>query len=265
MSTSKSRTEYKASQTIIAVVYLLLMGFLGMATAVAETDTRVSGSSHYSEGGRSKTQEPSESVDIYGTLETEGVRGKSPGAVNTAKTGSGATVNRAASLDFWFYSADVVLFGDDDLDGYFFGIDLLFDADTAWSAADVYAVTYLSLESGPWNEYAVTDDFTLLSTSVDDEYNIVTELETGYPAASYDLLIELFDAQTGEYLAGFGPEETSELGFLPLEDFNRDAPIIVIADNSHSHSHGGGGAIGVSMLLMLLIASGLRRGRQSWQ
>ena len=262
MSTIKSRTEYRISQIIIAVVYLLLVGFLGMATAVAETDTRVSGSRHYSEGGRSKSQEPSESVDVYGVLETEGVRGKSPGAANTAKTGSGASVSRAASSDFWFYSADVILFGDDDLDGYFFGIDLLFDADTAWSAANVYAVTYLSLEGGPWNEYAVTDDFTLLSTSADDEYNIVTELETGYPRGSYDLLIELFDAQTGEYLTGFGPEEASELGFLPLEDFNRDAPIIVVTDNSHSHSHGGGGAVGISMLLMLLIASGLRRGRQ---
>jgi hypothetical protein len=166
-------------------------------------------------------------------------------------------------LDFWFYSADVIIFGDDDFDGYFFGIDLLFDADTAWSAADVYAVTYLSLEGGPWNEYAVTDDFTLLSTSAEDEYNIVTELETGYPTGSYDLLIELFDAQTGEYLAGFGPEETSDLGLLPLEDFNRDAPTIVIADTGHSH--GGGGTVGVSMLLMLLIAFGLRRGRQSWQ
>jgi hypothetical protein len=260
MSTIKSRTEYRVSQIIIAVVYLLLVGFLGMATAVAETDTRASGSRHYSEGGRSKTQVPSESVDVYGALETEGVRGKSPGAANTAKTGSGVTVSRAASSDFWFYSADVILFGDDDLDGYFFGIDLLFDADTAWSAADVYAVTYLSFEGGPWNEYAVTDDFTLFSTSADDEYNIVTELETGYPRGSYDLLIELFDAQTGEYLTGFGPEETSELGFLPLEDFNRDAPIIVVADNGHSH--GGGGAAGILMLLVLLIASGLGRGRK---
>ena len=262
MSITKSRTEYRVSQIIIAVVYLVLVGFLGIATAVAETDTRVSGSRHYSEGGRSKTQEPRESVDVYGTLETEGVRGKSPGAANTGKTGSAVSVSQAASSDFWFYSADVILFGDDDFDEYFFGIDLLFDADTAWSAADVYAVTYLSFEGGPWNEYAVTDDFTLFSTSAEDEYNIVTELESGYPTGSYDLLIELFDAQTGEYLAGFGPEETSELGFLPLEDFNRDAPIIVIADNGHSH--GGGGAIGVWMLLVLLIASVVRRGRQSW-
>jgi hypothetical protein len=191
---------------------------------------------------------------VYAPLETDGLRTKSPGVVAYSKTGSSATASHTGSPDVWFYSADVVLFGDDDIDGYFFGIDLLFDADTAWSAFDVYAVTYLSFEGGPWNEYAVTDDFTLFDTSVDDEYNIVTELESGYPTGSYDLLIELFDSQTGEFLAGFGPEETSELGLLPLEDFNRDKPIIVVINDGHSHG-GGGGTTGIWMLLGLLLVT----------
>jgi len=261
MFTHNSRKEYRVSQIIIAVVYLLLVGALGIATAVADTTPRVSGSKHYSDGGRSRTQQSRESVDVFGALEIQGARVKSPVAITTTKSGASGSASKAASSDFWFYSADVILFGDDDIDGYFFGIDLLFDADTAWSAAEVYAVTYLSREGGPWNEYAATDNFTLFSTSAEDEYNIVTELESGYPTGSYDLLIELFDAQTGEYLVGFGSDETSELGFLPLEDFNRDAPILVIADNGHSH--GGGGASGIWVILALLVASGLGRGRQS--
>ena len=104
------------------------------------------------------------------------------------------------------------------------GIDLLIDADTVWTSADVYAVLYLSLDGGPWNEYAVTEDFRIAGARAEDEYVIVTELQSGYPSGDYDLLIELFSTDSGEFLADFGPEANSDLGFLPLEDFNRDAP-----------------------------------------
>ena len=161
------------------------------------------------------------------------------------------------SLDFWIYDADVLLFGDDDGDGYFYGIDLLFDADTVWHSAAVYAVTYLSLDGGPWNEYAVTDDFLISGASSRDEFVLVTELESGYPTGSYDLLVELYDAHTGEFLADFGPESSSALGFLSLEDFNRDAPRF---DRPVAVSRGGGGgAAGVTLLAILATAFGLRR------
>ena len=105
----------------------------------------------------------------------------------------------------------MILFSDDDRDGYYYGIDLLIDADTIYSEADVYAVVYLSLDGGPWNEYAATEDFTLFGASGDDAYVLVTELMSGYPRGSYDLLIELFDAWDGSFLASLGPEESSEL------------------------------------------------------
>ena len=259
MSRKTSQSEYRISQIVIAVVYLLLVSMLGIATAVAETDGRVSTSRHYSDGGRGSTQTPSESVDQYAPLIVEGPRGTSSELVMNRKTGSPVNASKAGSDEFWFYSADVLLFGDADNDAYFFGIDLLFDVDTIWSAADIYAVTYLSYEGGPWNEYAATEDFTLFDSSADDDYNIVTELESGYPTGSYDLLIEIFDAQTGEYLAGFGPEDTSEFSFLLLEDFSYDAPLLNVPIAT-SHGHGGGSA-GVWMLIGLLLASVSRRSR----
>ncbi len=235
-----------------AIVYLLLVSMLGIATAAAETESRVSKSLHYSDGGRARTQAPVETVDQYALLNVDCVRGKSPGSATNGKIGSSVTTSQAGSADFWFYSADVILFGDDDYDGYFYGIDLLFDVDTIWSAVDVYAVTYLSYEGGPWNEYAATEDFTLFDSSPDDDYNIVTELEAGYLTGSYDILIEIFDAETGEFLVGFGPEDTSDLGFLPLEDFNRDAPVSVVPIAT-SHGHHGGGSTGIWMLAALLL------------
>ncbi len=171
-----------------------------------------------------------------------------------------AATAQSPNSDFWFYTVDVVLFNDLDRDGYYHGIDLLFDADTLYAFADVYAVVYLSLDGGPWNEYGATEDFTIFGTSGDDDYVLVTELIEGYPAGSYDILIELFDAYDDTFLAWIGPEDTSELAFLPLEDANRDSAVVpdVVVVN-----RGGGGSLGWLLLLSLMLVAvrGRRRGQ----
>jgi hypothetical protein len=165
--------------------------------------------------------------------------------------------NSASSDDFWFYSADVLLFNDHDVDGHFHGVDLLFDADTYYQEAEVYAVFYLSLEDGPWNEYSATENFTLFGSSADDEFQIVTELVSGYPTGSYDLLIELFDGYNDDFLASYGPVDTSELAFLPLEDANRDVPYVPPPTTVVVHEHGG--SLGWLSLLALFALFFVRR------
>lgn len=155
--------------------------------------------------------------------------------------------------DYWIYSVDVDLFSDHDGDGYYYGIDLLFDADTIYAAADVYAVAFLSYEGGPWNEYAVSNDFTLFGATATDDYVLVSELLTGYPAGRYDLLLELYEADTGIFVASLGPAESFELADLPLEDADRDQPQVVVTT-------GGGGAAG-ALLLTLLAGIAWRRRR----
>jgi hypothetical protein len=219
-----------------------LCGVMLAATAFAEAqvpamdaeEARQSTTRHYVKGGRSKPELAATTEDRYGDLVTSGPRTR-PGAGTGDSKPSQSTL-QSSSNDFWIYFADVELFYDDDRDGYYYGIDLLFDADTYYEAADVYAVLYLSLEGGPWNEYAATGTFSIFGATSDDEYVVVTELESGYPTGSYDLLIELYDAFDGAFLASLGPIDTSELAFLPLEDFRRDDPPI----QGPGHSHGGG-------------------------
>jgi len=204
----------------------------------------------YAETGEGRTSASNQNLDQYGALQTEGGRQPTASASRNLNTGVGSVAEQLLLLAFWVYEADVILFADDDDDGHFYGIDLLLDADTIYASADVYAAVYLSLAGGPWNEYAVTEDFTIFGESGTDEYTLVTELMSGYPTGSYDLLIELFDSYDGSYLASFGPENTSSLSTLPLEDFNRDAPAF---DQPITVSRGGGGgSAGIWFFLMLL-------------
>ena len=258
MSRQTIENEYRRFQAGMSAVYLLLVGLLLCATARAESadELRLSTSTSIVDGGRQGGGAAVINRDQYPALEGGELR-LSPGRTGDAANDDRPAIGRSMSLDFWIYDADVLLFGDDDGDGYFYGIDLLFDADTVWDSAAVYAVTYLSLDGGPWNEYAVTDDFLISGASSRDEFVLVTELESGYPTGSYDLLVELYDAHTGEFLADFGPESSSALGFLSLEDFNRDAPRF---DRPVAVSRGGGGsAAGVMLLAILATAFGLRR------
>ncbi|MBT8077025.1 MAG: choice-of-anchor H family protein, partial [Gammaproteobacteria bacterium] len=247
--------SFKAACLGLALFVLLVMASVNALaeTASANSDTRSSTTLHFKSGGRDSSRNTPtgvKTVDQYNALETGGDRTTRPGnAPGKAELSAGVNSQSAVSNDFWIYDADVLLFADDDGDGYYYGIDLLFDADTLYSSADVYAAVYLSLDGGPWNEYAVTEDFTIFGTSATDEFVLVTELASGYPTGEYDLLIELFDAFDGAFLASFGPEDTSELAFLPLEDFNRDDPgfdVPVVVS-----SGGGGGAAGFLFLGML--------------
>ena len=236
----------------ILTTTLLVLLLVGSRGALAE-DARISISSQglASEQG---TVLPGPE-DKYAALSAGGDRKKSPRSAQQQKAGISAATSAAPNTDFWFYDAWVDLYADVDNDGYYSGIDLTFDADTIYGVAEVYAVVYLSYELGPWNEYAVTEDFTILGSSGTDEYFIETDLVAGYPTGDYDILIELFDTFDNSFVASIGPEDTSELSLLPLEDMDRDSvqPTQIVVNS------GGGGSVGWLLLLGLGFAARFRR------
>lgn len=231
-------------------LYLLSVFMLSIAatTVLAEEEARTSTSVQIGKAERDRGEVGRVSKDEFPKLVTTG---------NRASAKQSRVTSEVVNSDFWFYSADVLLFNDHDDDGHFHGVDLLFDADTYYQSAEVYVVVYLSLDGGPWNEYSVTDNFTLFGSSADDEFNIVTELVSGYPTGSYDLLIELFDGYNDQFLASYGPVDTPELAFLPLEDSNRDVPYVPPPTTVVVHDHGG--ALGWPSLVVLLFGAGLLR------
>jgi hypothetical protein len=230
---------------IFISISLLLLATISMAETAPEP--RQSLTSQGKDITRGSVVDGNISFDEFDELQTTGVRASKDRRSAQQKTG--AALTQAGDPNFWFYDADVVLFSDLDRDGYYTGIDLLFDADTTYVAVDVYAVLYLSYEYGPWNEYAATDDFTLFGATSADDYIVETELVAGYPTGNYDILIELFDAYDGTYLTSFGPDETSELALLPLEDTTRD---VVTPGHTHVVVSSGGGSLSLFLLLGLL-------------
>lgn len=254
-------TRVKVKRCVSALAVTCVLAFFIPPHAGAEgedsaaaADMRESTTDYYDRGGRARISLQARTEDRYGGLTTEGLRNKPGRTAESGKTSSSAAAKELN--DFWIYYADVELFNDDDRDGYFHGIDVLFDADTYFEVADVYAVLYLSYEGGPWNEYAVTETFSIYGATSDDEYVVVTELRSGYPTGNYDLLIELYDTWDGSFVADMGPEDNPELGYLPLEDFNRDDP------RRGSQRRGGGAVDWLTFVLLGAVVLGARLRRR---
>lgn len=200
-------------------------------------------------------------VSEFDALQTEGAR-VSPGRSSRGKiidTIANAEIAKASheTVDFWFYGAGTEVFYDFDRDGYFHGLTVFFDADVSDGVADVFAELYLSRNGGPWNLYHTTRVFSIFGASADDEYEVVTELDSGYPSGDYDVLVELYDADSGDFLADIGPVDDIALAYLPLEDAGWDAPPIY-----DDHYYGGGGSTGPAVLLILFLLIAWRQRQQ---
>ena len=257
MKTAKLDRKPAIALTVAAALLIAISATSAAAVVAEDGEKRITQSTHYKGDGRQNAVVIKETRDEYEARASSGASREKTKSGTQSKLASNDLMS--PNTDFWFYLADVELYGDSDRDGYYSGIDLLFDVDTYYSVADIYAVAYLSYEGGPWEEYAVTEDFTIFGSSGTDDYVIVTDLVSGYPRGDYDILIEVFDADTGEFLAFFGPEDTPDLAFLPLEDMDRDAPV---TETRITVNSGGGGASDPVLLLLLGLSAsvfGLRR------
>jgi hypothetical protein len=234
----------------LAIALVLSLGAASIASAGEAGTERLSQTGKASGEARDTRDFTSVTTDSYGALQTVAPADVEKGDSSVSKTGASAGQQSSAFGDFWFYAVDVDLFNDIDRDGYFHGIDILFDADTVYSIADVYVVAYLSYEGGPWNEYAVSEDITLFGATSTDDYVLVTELLQGYPTGRYDVLLEMYDADSGLFLAAVGPEESFDLQSLPLEDSDLDQPISIAP--AVAVTRGGGGSNSMPFLVALL-------------
>jgi hypothetical protein len=157
------------------------------------------------------------------------------------------------SPSLWIFDVTLNLHTDYDQDGHYSNFNLTLDLDTSFAATTVYAVLYLASEGGPWNEYAVTGNFTVSGRGSADTFSLHAELDSGYPSGYYNHYIEIYDAYTHELIGLYGPEDSWHLYGLPIESRAHDSEFTFGTDISLSFS--GTGSIGPG--LIALLASGI--------
>jgi hypothetical protein len=228
----------------------------GAAQSTAATEERVTRSAEGPTGDRAadELRDPTTRKLERRTLDEIFVKPRNLGS------GKGAQSLRTYG-DSWVYDATTEFFADRDGDGYFRYLRVVFDVDSIYAEAWVYAEIYLSADGIAWEHLYSTDDFAVWGSDPDDDYEVETELVSGYSTALYDVLIEIYDADTGELVDEFGPNESPDFSVLPLEDAGRDGVVIEPPPPPVVIGDGGGGAMSWLGLAGLLSALALRRRR----
>ena len=202
-----------------SVLVLIALAGLAMPLQAEESlSTRTSKSISYTGGveldeALRKAELDKADADVLDALVKEGFRPES-GAVGVQVD----IISYHYGSDITIYDASTTLISDFDDDGFYHRFSVGIDVDTLSSTSWVYAKLYLSYEGGPWNYYASSDDFHIHGDSELDIYVVETELADGFPPGYYDIRIELYDAEYGDWLLSYGPYDDDSLSALPLED-----------------------------------------------
>ncbi|MEZ9199027.1 choice-of-anchor H family protein [Shewanella sp. 10N.286.54.B9] len=263
----------------LSLIVLFLGALLPVATAAQELGQTLSSSAGYkmeaaqSSGGREKAvltieqqelllQQRLESTHFVVSKQSreqviQGHIDKALKADNQRQHASSpALYANSVYRDFYIYDAYSRLFVDNDFDGFYQTFSVTFDADVSGSyvneTANVFAELYLSRNGGPWEHYYTTDIFTIFGDATDDDYEVLTTLESGYTTDHYDVLIDLYEVGYGDIVATVSSNDFDSLYALPLESRYWDEEYIEI-ETEH------GGTMSQWGILVLLILGLTRR------
>ena len=154
--------------------------------------------------------------------------------------------------EFWIYESWITLENDIDYDGYHSTFSIEFDADTIFNQVPVYAVLYLGA-NGAYDAIHVSSEFYIYGEDSTDTFTIESTLVSGFPPNEYDILLELYDAETEELVAFTDGYDDGALAFVPLESENNEYTVeetVVIVEE-----HGGTWSA-VSLFCLVLVAIG---------
>lgn len=153
------------------------------------------------------------------------------------------------------------LIADDDGDGHYSRFRITFDPDADVESRRVFARVWVRARGGEWIEEFVSEDWWVETSGASDTYVLDVDWISGYPTASYDVQIDLYDAANELLIASAGSER-ADLAQIPLEDRTLDLaanpPTAGGGGESHSRE-GGGGALGIASILGLLALASARR------
>ncbi|WP_334064645.1 choice-of-anchor H family protein [Alteromonas genovensis] len=170
---------------------------------------------------------------------------------NTTKSSSDIVISSVN--EFWIYDSWVSLQHDLDYDGYFSTFSVEFDADTIFVDVPVYAVLYLG-QNGVYDAIHVSSEFFIYGEDSSDSFVIESTLVSGFPSYDYDILLELYDAQTEQLVAFSDGYDNAEFAFVPLEsetnEYIVEDTVVIVEEH--------GGSMSWLALCFIVSAAGLR-------
>jgi len=175
-------------------------------------------------------------VDVHNARQQKAIQILSASAITQRVEYTSASYH-----SFSIYTGYSELITDLDEDGYFQTFGVIFDADILSpipnEQAFVYADLYLSQHGGPWVLYFSTDDFLITGEDTEDEFEVVTQLDSGYVPDNYDVLIDLYEVGYSDVVATYSSNDSNALYALPLESRDYDPEYIeVVYHEEHSGS-----------------------------
>ncbi|MDH3590130.1 MAG: choice-of-anchor H family protein [Gammaproteobacteria bacterium] len=230
--------SYRYIQFLAAL--LLAVGMQDAAPAAEDARSARSNAGFESERAANERQDPA-------TLKTFDVRPKTAYSGKDKQHAVGT--ENVTCCAYRIYSTRTQLFDDMDHDGFFSYLRVSMDIDTDYFDADLFLQVYLRGTTGGWLQVFDSDVFTIYGSSGLDDYEVETELLSGFASDYYDVLIEVYDAYTGDLVLEYGPAESPALSLLAMEDIIRDSrPLPPIAFSSG----GGGGTLSLPAIALLL-------------
>ncbi|ASP49176.1 choice-of-anchor H family protein [Cognaticolwellia beringensis] len=255
--------------TINLTATLLLVSQLSFAqtsTQIEQVSRSVGGTKSNIDSAKSEGKSH-RTLAFKGMNRTEVTLARQQKAKDLASTPSTSSSSQSVVYSSNFYHSFSIYTGysqlitDIDEDGYYQTFSVAFDADLlspmANEQAVVFADLYLSQNGGPWVLYFSTDDFVITGEYTDDEFEVVTKLDSGYVPDYYDVLIDLYEVGYSEVVATYSSNDSNELYALPLEssDFDPEYIEVEYVEVEYYEEHSGGG---IWLLLGALLALGVR-------
>lgn len=250
------------ARVLLPALLPALVGISTATNAAEESVPRLSADGNY----RSSEAHTHDSLQLGQALSLPAAPDPAQSAAITATdAGSQSDIVTRHSIDWylqdtWISDIGILLFHDDDQDGYFSGFSLSVDVDSTWSHSDVYLNLFLQRDLYPIRELHTSAVFEIYERTAADEYRIDIELVQNHAIDQYDLMIEVRDAHDHQLLDQVGAADFANLRALPLEseDLDRihhypepiDEPVQPI-DNDDIRVREHAGALGWLMMLMI--------------
>lgn len=204
----------------------------------AETNS-LSPNADFGENSKSSSGTSHATSNLKSTLDTQDLKTAQRVQKYTNTTKLSSSISVVSTNQFWIYDSWVGLVQDIDYDGYYSQFSVEFDADTIFANAPVYAVLYLG-RNGTYDAIHVSSEFFIYGEDSTDSFVIESTLVSGFPSYDYDILLELYDAQTEQLVAFSDSYDNPEFAFVPLEsetnEYVVEESVVIVQEHGGSLS-----------------------------